>query len=401
MGTFASVSLYDRGSTKPVSGRTVRVSSWPDGGPVETDPAVLTTDYYGATAEFQTVDPDVHVVRITAAAAQPRTVVSVEKQLAAAPELPPATNDGDILTVEDGEWVAGSIPPGVDIKVGGSQPAEGWWLDNDTAPAPDIEVTPTGPTWTDDEINGGGTWNTPTQTGITYSPASGTATPGQTVVVTATPLPGYAIVGATSWTHTFPHGPAAEPDWSTLVASDDFDRANSGAGGLGTAPAGGAWADPTASFGIVGGTAVNSGSTNGAITTLPTTATDARVVADMVFAASTAGQYGVVARANTTHDTYYHARVNGGTSVQLYRAVGGSLTSLGSHAISPAITVGETRTLTLRVWESTATELRVDLDGTEVITTTDDTGTRPTGGRVGLRAGSSVNIRFDSITAHT
>ena len=94
MGTFASVSLYDRGSTRPVSGRTVRVTSWPDGGPVATDPAVLTTDYYGATPEFTTVDPDVHVVRITAAATQPRTVVSVEKYLAGASVLLVDNGDG-------------------------------------------------------------------------------------------------------------------------------------------------------------------------------------------------------------------------------------------------------------------------------------------------------------------
>src|SRR5699024_600207 len=84
MGTFTSVSLYDRGSSKPVSGRAVRVTSWPAGGPVETDPTVLTTDYYGATPEFTTVDPDVHVVRITAASAQPRTLWSVEIMTAAA-----------------------------------------------------------------------------------------------------------------------------------------------------------------------------------------------------------------------------------------------------------------------------------------------------------------------------
>ena len=71
----------------------------------------------------------------------------------------------------------------------------------------DIPVTASGPTWVDDQDSGGGTWTTPTQTGITYSPASGTATPGQAVTVTATAQPGYVLQGAASWSHTFPSAP--------------------------------------------------------------------------------------------------------------------------------------------------------------------------------------------------
>lgn len=79
------------------------------------------------------------------------------------------------------------------------------WFDSGTEPEPgDVEVTATGPTWTDDTVNGGGTWTTPTETGITYSPASGTATPGQSVTVTATAKPGYVLQGTSSWQHTFP-----------------------------------------------------------------------------------------------------------------------------------------------------------------------------------------------------
>lgn len=70
------------------------------------------------------------------------------------------------------------------------------------------EVTPTGPTWTDSGL-GGGTWTTPTEPGVTYTPASGTAAAGQVVTVVATAKPGYALVGTKSWTHTFRQPAAA------------------------------------------------------------------------------------------------------------------------------------------------------------------------------------------------
>lgn len=70
-----------------------------------------------------------------------------------------------------------------------------------------IAVTPAGPTFTNDTAKGGGTWTTPAQTGVTYTPASGTASPGQTVTVTATisdPAAYKFATGAkTSWVHKF------------------------------------------------------------------------------------------------------------------------------------------------------------------------------------------------------
>lgn len=88
--------------------------------------------------------------------------------------------------------------------------------------APPVEVTAAGPTWTDDTDNGGGSWTTPAETGVTYDPASGTATPSQEVTVTATAQAGYTIVGATSWTHTFPAVPAdvTAPVWSATFTLD-------------------------------------------------------------------------------------------------------------------------------------------------------------------------------------
>ena len=85
-----------------------------------------------------------------------------------------------------------------------------------------ITVSASAPTWTDDAINGGGTWTTPTITGVTYSPASGTATPGEAVTVSATAQTGYQLAGTTSWQHTFPAAPVAEPGTLTYRGHQVF-----------------------------------------------------------------------------------------------------------------------------------------------------------------------------------
>lgn len=87
------------------------------------------------------------------------------------------------------------------------------WTAAGSAPDPGlITVTATAPNWTDDATNGGGTWTTPTITGVTYSPASGTATPGQTVTVTAAAQSGYQLSGTASWTHQFPAAQSTGPE---------------------------------------------------------------------------------------------------------------------------------------------------------------------------------------------
>lgn len=83
-------------------------------------------------------------------------------------------------------------------------------------------VVAAGPDWADDWINGGGSWTTPTETGITYSPASGTAAPGELVVVDAFAQPGYRISGQQTWTHTFTSGPPV------LTSTASLDQPASG-----------------------------------------------------------------------------------------------------------------------------------------------------------------------------
>lgn len=95
------------------------------------------------------------------------------------------------------------------------------WTPAGSVPDPDpelITVTATAPNWIDDTASGGGSWTTPTITGVTYSPASGTASPGQTVTVTATAQTGYQLSGTSNWSHSFPAAPAGPAIVQTKVA---------------------------------------------------------------------------------------------------------------------------------------------------------------------------------------
>lgn len=99
------------------------------------------------------------------------------------------------------------------------------WTATGSIPDPElITVTATAPNWTDDAINGGGTWTTPTIAGVTYSPASGTATLGQTVTVIAIAQTGYQLNGTSSWTHTFPAA-STPPPTHTLAVNHTADGA--------------------------------------------------------------------------------------------------------------------------------------------------------------------------------
>ena len=94
-------------------------------------------------------------------------------------------------------------------------------------------VTPAIPLWAPDAVNGGGTWETPAQAGVRWSPASGTASPGQEVTVTAYAEPGYRLVGTSSFTYVFPM-PAGqfETFFSQFDVPDGSPASDLMAGGL-------------------------------------------------------------------------------------------------------------------------------------------------------------------------
>lgn len=138
-------------------------------------------------------------------------------------------------------------------------------------PVPDVEVTAGGPTWVDDEDNGGGTWTTPTEEGIDYSPASGAADPGEEVTVTATAQEGYDLVGTSSWSHTFPAAPAppdtTAPTPGTLAVTGTGDAGTTRTLTVtGASDAGGLHAQPYR-FSTNGGTTWSTYQTSNAFTT--------------------------------------------------------------------------------------------------------------------------------------
>lgn len=86
--------------------------------------------------------------------------------------------------------------------------------------ASDTEVTPTPPMFDDDA----GTITIPDAEGVAYrldgitvAPGVITVDPDTTVLVTAEPLPGYALTGDTSWSHDFPGAPAEDPAFTGWV----------------------------------------------------------------------------------------------------------------------------------------------------------------------------------------
>lgn len=202
-------------------------------GPQKLWAAVWTVDFSGVMSASKPANFDFEVrpehtlsAPLQLAKAQPYTPpkgVSVQTVL-----LPTAVPGKVLGATSTGlAWVdAPTGPGGVTIyatKAEAQAAGGGFYIDSGSVVPTDPEltqVTAAGPTWTDNTTSGGGTWTTPTEAGVTYSPASGTATAGQSVTVTATAKAGYALTGVTSWQHTFPAA-AATPVTATAPTADD------------------------------------------------------------------------------------------------------------------------------------------------------------------------------------
>ena len=166
-------------------------------------------------------------------------------QAPATPSTGPTVVETATFTVpaKGGEFIAGrdtvlTLPNGAKITLTPGQgaiafPINGQWHARTVVLSPigvygsnpsATPVVPLAPTFTDTP-NGGGTWTTPTQTGIIYTPASGTAEPGQMVTVTAASSDPtkYRIEGVYSWSHTFPVGTGPR-----VLLTDSFERTDFG-----------------------------------------------------------------------------------------------------------------------------------------------------------------------------
>ena len=258
-----------------------------------------------------------------------------------------------------------------------------------TDPTP---VTPTGPTWTDDTVNGGGTWTTPTQTGVTYSPASGTATPGQSVTVTATAQSGYTLSGTTSWSHTFPNAP------SSVTVTDTFNRADNPTS-LGTTETGGkTWQIDGGTWGITSGkAAMLAGSAIRGHASVELGGTNMSVEARMNVPAGTNSYPSIAGRyANPANCYMLQNSDSAGENKTVLVRIGGVNTFLATSLSIPSN--GLVR-LTL-VEEGSDTRVRVYADGVEVWSGLATMAGRPNGTEAGLFAyTANAGVSFDDFKA--
>lgn len=110
---------------------------------------------------------------------------------------------------------AGTYPASGTVTVT-AVPAAGYAINGDTtwthtySDAEDtaVEVTPAAPTFTDPPGVASDTYTVPTTAGVVYNVAGSVVTAGTypgagTVTVYATPQPGYALIGTSSWTYTW------------------------------------------------------------------------------------------------------------------------------------------------------------------------------------------------------
>lgn len=271
------------------------------------------------------------------------------------------------------------------------------WSHTFSTAAGPVSVTPTGPTWTDNGATGGGTWTTPTQAGVTYSPTSGTATPGQVVSVTATATSGYVLTGTTSWSHTFPSAPAA-------ILEDTFDRADTASGGtLGTATSGQTWVDSGAAWRITGNAAATTGNTQPPAALFHATlgvSYEAEVYFTNVM--SNNSNFGrLLARYTDLTSTHYRVDVVSTGKVQVSAWTGTAFASIGGSPwewVRPVVlAVNERTVVKLTVTpEGSDLRLRLFVDGTEVSDRL-DTAIKPTGLGVALHSAGWYFARYDRV----
>lgn len=149
---------------------------------------------------------------------------------------------GSVTLASGAAWSPDTSANSENVAVFRHSPTHGWvcegyWVS--VSGFIPVSVTPAGPDWVDDAVNGGGTWTTPDELGVTYDPASGTADPGEFVEVTATADEGFAIApGAnSSWSHTFPLAGGGGGGQITLTPINHFAGTSAAGVSIGAADA--------------------------------------------------------------------------------------------------------------------------------------------------------------------
>ena len=307
------------------------------------------------------------------------------------------------------------------IQVGGTAPADGWWVDSGSvggsAPAT-IPGKVTGLTATN--VNGtiDLTWSAPADGGApitdyairhrTLGGAWETYTDGVSTL-TSSPLTGlpngtpreFAVaainaVGTGAWSDPAPATPETDPN---LYVSDNFDRADADLLGQ-TATTGQTWGK-AASGGSAGRIrSLQLESVSNTFALIDAGQADTYVQIDTVTpqaGAMATVKPGVVARSNAAGDTYYSVDTTTSTNIRIVRCVAGTVTVLST--ITTTATAWGDR-LGIKVVEGAgSTTITAFHKGAAVGTPVDDsTAGRPTGTYVGFK-GSTNYGKFDNFSA--
>ena len=308
---------------------------------------------------------------------------------------------GSRTVTYNGQPITIKTQPGSETMVIYTPIGSTWWpkviegIGADGTPVGPVSVTASAPTWTDDIINGGGTWTNATTTGVTYAPASGTANPGQVVTVTATAQSGYTLTGTTSWNHTFPNAPSA------VSVTDSFNRADN-ATSLGTTETGGktweiaggsTWGITGNKAGMLVGTAIR-GHAN-----VDLGATNMAVEARMNVLGRAGSYPSIVGRYVDPTNCYMLQNSDAaGENKTILVRIGGVNTFL---ATSLSIPNNGLLKLTL-VEEGSDTRVKVYADGVEVWSGLATIANRPNGTKAGLFAYTAdSSARFDDFKAES
>lgn len=346
----------------------------------------------------------------TARAAAESAASTASTALASRVPIPAGITDGQVPTwnATTQTWQGGN---GSGISVGATQPSgPALWLiipaGPDTTPpvAGTLSVTP-GRTFADLSVSGASDAVALDASPYAYSSNGGASWSAWQSTST------YTITGLTESTaYTFRHKVRDAAGNETLgtsvgasttspvtLAADDFTRANTAVGGLGTTPTGSkAWVDPTPAYRVLTNQCdpADSGATQNVA--YVDTGQQNVTVSAKIFITSTPSS-GLVARVSAA-DTLYLGRTSAG-NLQLYRFMADAGTQVGSNVAYTWVTGDK---LTLQVSEeATGTRLRLLVNDVEKLNVLDTTASRPTGTGAGFRSNGAGTALYDDFTVTT
>lgn len=129
---------------------------------------------------------------------------------------------------------------------------------------------------------------------------------------------------------------------------------------------------------------------------------DMYVAADLVaLSIITGNSVGLGVRMQAATNTLYWSRYLPGTGWQIFKTINGTTQQLGSTVAAPALVAGQTKQMRLEVTGTIDPVLTLRVDGTSILTATDNAGTRITAaGKAGIRSITGGTIDTDTTGIH-